>query len=105
MHHHPHTASPNWAKHLRSLEPASLHALAAVQQSDLAIRQQTAWRIRAVVIARAQGCTWPQIAGALGVTRQSAEKVYGRHCIVDDVDPVVVDIPSQLVPDAAASSS
>lgn len=102
--HQPHLASRTWARHVQSLEPAARAALAAVQQSDLAVRAHDARRVDAVVRARAEGCTWIQIAAALGISRQGAQAVYGRYCIVDDDRVLNVDDVAQLVPEQVTSS-
>lgn len=50
----------------------ALHAVAALHEE--------ADRIAAVLVRRARnsGCTWAEVAGALGVSRQAVHKRYGR---------------------------
>ncbi len=52
-----------------------LQALQAV-----AALHEEADRIEAVLVRRARnaGCSWAQVAGALGVSRQAVHKKYGR---------------------------
>jgi hypothetical protein len=56
-------------------DPDPLQALAAV-----AALTREADRIAAVLVRRARnaGCTWAQVAEALGVSRQAVHKRYGR---------------------------
>ena len=56
----------------------ALDVLDWIAEADAAARQARRDLAAAVTRARSRGCTWTQIAGRLGVTRQAAQQRY-RH--------------------------